>query len=854
MRRRAFLGLSILLSLAFVGFDSAIRLSNIRSLGQERITEYPPARMDPASPSGHQFGQHELILPSVGADGYQWILQTDQAIATRSARVHWVDYDNAPEGREAHWAGPLRWWATGLAAAYRGLHPEVTLPIAVERVAPWANTLLSTVLILGITALIAWRLGAAPASIFILTTVTAYPFYEYFLVGNFDHHALATLTSICGVLFIALGGAGFVGKRGVGQRLGSDRPHSWFAAAAVASAISLWINAATGAPILLGIGVAALIVNWRGQPRASGAKSTSPAPSADEQPRLEPRLWRVWGLVGAACSLAFYAIEYFPDGLDMRLEVNHPLYALAWLAGGDLLARFPRSRSGPGDRGAARRELPMLALDVVLLLLGPAVVLWSGDDTFAIADPFLRRLHEHFIVEFLSLPAYVRLMGSRGLLTSLSALPLVVLPAVLLLYASRPTPRNRAMRVGSVLDTHEQAALVVALVPTLLPLVLSFLEVRWLGVVTALSLVPLAALATVVTSARASHSTASKLAAGIFMLLCVLPYPVRAVTEAVRRAGKPAYQPNDVRQLATRDFATWLRARVGADSVVVFAAPTSTARLIYFGGFRGLGTLYWENLSGLRSSASLAEVSTADALEDGFHTHGVTHLALFSWDGLGAIRAARSGEDGVLADGILSRLEDDVLRARVEKLPEWLDPLYYPLPQDGPLAGEHIEVFEVNEQPSKEMHLVRVAAFLHANGSSDRAERLLEASLPARPNAAALSLLAQLQFARGDHLAFARSIGRLQALLGDPDDSLELADRMNVVLALGLAGEIATAKQQVEVALASADERGLRRTPPRSLATLIALASRFGLAHGREPMLQFATGLLPESERVGLGG
>ena len=51
----------------------------------------------------------------------------------------------------------------------------------------------------------------------------------------------------------------------------------------------------------------------------------------------DPGLFRFWGLVGGGASVAVWLLEYFPNHLGLRLEVNHPLYAAAWIGGGEVL-------------------------------------------------------------------------------------------------------------------------------------------------------------------------------------------------------------------------------------------------------------------------------------------------------------------------------------------------------------------------------------------------------------------------------------------------------------------------------------------------------------------------------------
>ena len=103
---------------------------------------------------------------------------------------------------------------------------------------------------------------------------------------------------------------------------------------------SVWISAATQVPILIGIGAGVLVAGRIG-------RGATPAGSC-----IEPGLLRTWSRVGAAVSVLAYLIEYFPSHLGWRLEVNHPLYALAWLGGGELLcAALPAGVAGaPSSR------------------------------------------------------------------------------------------------------------------------------------------------------------------------------------------------------------------------------------------------------------------------------------------------------------------------------------------------------------------------------------------------------------------------------------------------------------------------------------------------------------------------
>src|SRR5690606_30392379 len=105
-------------------------------------------------------------------------------------------------------------------AAYRAAHPELTVPQALERVAPWANALLLAVVVLVLTPLAAAGLGAAAGALLALGCVAVFPFYDAFGVGYLDHHGAAAAACLAAVLFLAAGGAGWVGAEGSGAAPG----------------------------------------------------------------------------------------------------------------------------------------------------------------------------------------------------------------------------------------------------------------------------------------------------------------------------------------------------------------------------------------------------------------------------------------------------------------------------------------------------------------------------------------------------------------------------------------------------------------------------------------------------------
>ena len=107
------------------------------------------------------------------------------------------------------------------------------------------------------------------------------------------------------------------------------------------------------------------------------------------------------------------------------------------------------------------------------------------------------------------------------------------------------------------------------------------------------------------------------------------PGAVQAVRQTV--AGSE-FSNAEIRNLAQRDVAHWLRQRGGAGRVVVAGSPTGTTLLISQGGLAGLDTLYWENADGLKHAAALFAAPSAEAAHELVRRLGVTHFVFFSWD------------------------------------------------------------------------------------------------------------------------------------------------------------------------------------------------------------------------------
>jgi len=675
------LACALAIALAFLGLDSVARMRGIRALSDLPVVS--------ASWSPSQHGappidrRHFTIVPIVGTDGYQWVLQTEYGLAAGEPRVHWVDYDGPPGGRPTNWSSLFRWWLTAMAWMEQAIRP-VALPSAVERAFPWANTALMALVLLVSTALIRRRFGLAAASLFALLFVTAYPFYEQFAVGYFDHHAFASACAFATVLFAVAGGAGWV--RGDPPALDRDDSPSralwtwlpsprqarwWMIGSGLAGGVGLWTSASTQVPVLVGVGIGAVVTSLAFPPRDA----------AQGVGRVEPTLWRAWGTAGALASGAFYLLEYAPSNIGLRLEVNHPLYALAWFAGGDLLARLAtRMTSGAapprGDRFAMALDTAAIGLVPFLAITFPgAWVIRSGSLVAAI--------HDVSIIEFRSLFARWHDWTWAERAAGLSMLPPLLLLPSAWVAAAHAFPRPLRALVG------------LSLAPALIVTGLGVWQTRWLGNACGLWLATLVALLTALRLGlpmpAASHIRRTLVAA--VTLLAVLPFPIYAGFIWSRIGLLQPVRPTDVKQLVTRDVAHMLRARLGSARGLAVSTPTTSTWLTYFGGVRSLGTLYWDNASGLVATAEiLGAPPPYDVASTAVRALGVTHIALFSWEdplvyeraeSLGGVRTTRhAGETLVRA----------LLAGRT---PPWLRRIPYALPALPTLENAWVALFEV---------------------------------------------------------------------------------------------------------------------------------------------------------------
>jgi hypothetical protein len=655
-----------------------------------------------------------LVLPYYAMDARWWVVHTKQMLREGGWRVRETQMDNAPDGREVHWSSPLVWLLAVLAWVRSwgtGMPPEFFVADAALAAGP----LLLLGLLGGLTWLASRRSGWFPAAFFALVNLTSYPVIRTCLTGEADHHVLVIFFAAGTVLCLVCGGAGFVRAKGKGsvpdEHLPSDgAARAWFAGAGVLGGAALWVSAATAIPILGASLFGGVLCGWafgRGPLRRS----------------LDPGLWLTWGGWGCVASLGFYLLEYFPRHMGWRLEVNHPLHAFAWLGGCFLASRF-LAWSAREERLLRNPSDILLGIMALAALAAPLLmVAWDSGRFFWVGDKFLLSLHQEFINEFQSLPTLVLAAGGNPAWLLYYPWPIAVVVSSVVLPAR-----------GSLGDETRRSLLLLA-PPTLLMQALAVWQVRWTSA--AFGLWAVCALVVMAGLARASDRSlvqrrvfAGLLACGwVSLLFSIVPQFVVRSVEARTCLETPI--PQEIAgNLLLRDIAHRLIQSSPGRVPVVLTGPNASTEMTYHAGLRTVGTLYWENMPGLKRAARIFAAPNAEEAKRELTAAGITHIVVPSWDNFGQAYTSLLAESGEATTGETTFLKSLLNDAEI---PDWLRPFAYPIPSGSGLDTKSVRIFAVIPEQSKFETLYFRGVYHFEIGESEKARPLFEQALSLRP-------------------------------------------------------------------------------------------------------------------------
>ncbi len=646
------MGLSAFLVVFLIG-DTILRHAILDAVTAIRTTDIAPGSV-PVSP-GARLQTDILAMDSY--DGRWWVMHTLEMLRGNGLRIRHTALDNAPQGRELHWSSSII-WLLGMTASLLGALQAKASAACITQAAFWVGPLHLLLCLLLLGGLVARRFGLALALIFTAIFSLSPLVYQCFRAGLVDHHGLVCVFAVASVFCLIAGGGGLVrppGKKADRSRfpiLGIEQARPWFTASGVLGGAALWVSAASFIPVLAGCGggaLAALVLRDRMATRAA------------------PTLWRTWGRAGCLSSLGFYALEYFPMHLGYRLEVNHPFFALAWLGAADLLARLGDALTGQSPFPRGVKSWVTAAAALLAVALPPTLIVLYPQKFFWVSDKFLLLLHNQFIQEFQSLPRLLAQSPPLDVLSEIFTWPLFALAGMAWLITRRLIPKCW------------HALLALALAPTLIMQALGIWQIRWLilsaGLWAVCTLLVLAAYA----DRQGARSMVLRVSFALALLLTFAGKPLLSgfallhLQTVVRTPPKSA-----IPSILARDVAHRLVQSSPQRLSVVLCGPTTATDLNYFAGLKTIGTLYWENIEGLKRAAHMFAAPDEARARELIEQAGVTHILVSTWDnfGIAYVELLRQAGHDVPVAG---RTFIETL-LRDQQPPDWLRPLYYPIP------------------------------------------------------------------------------------------------------------------------------------------------------------------------------
>jgi hypothetical protein len=803
---RAWMAVAIC-AFGYLAWSGHVRMQRVKYVSGLAGRANPVDVLDARSPTGYANGQRELIVPGRNEESFDWIAQTQQMLAQGELRVRRVDYENVPFGRDVGSASPYRWWLGLLALLDHSLSGR-PLGLSVEHVALYGDPLLQLLLVTGAATVVAWRFGGFAAALVAMGLVGLFPFASAFVPGMPGQRGLAEICALGSLLTLLAGMVARPPDEGEQVAPVSDRgARPWFALAGVIGGLGMWVSVQTEAPILLGVFAGALVA------------ARMPGPGVGGPP------WRTWGLCGGWTVMVASLAEYFPGHLSsMRLESVNPLYGLAWLGGGALLARaVPRIR---GERAPwPMREVMVAALAAACVAALPVAMWWKGSPGFLSKDlrwaqltglpdgPVAANSWEWLRRDGPTLGAWATL------------LPLAVLAPALWI-AFRPATEARP-----------RAAIATALGPVAVALAFACARLSFWGVLDA-------ALLALIAAAASGDWGLGRIQGRWILAALVLAFAVPGIMRLAPQAFAGAatvLTPQESGELVDRHLAHWLAKRSGEPGMTVFAPPDETETLSFFGGLRGIGTYSPDNKAGFGNTLAIAGVRTMEEAQDLLEARRVRYIVMPSWDPFFADFARL-----YLVKGMANRPSFFANEFRHWNLPPWLQPVPYQMPVDGGLEGQSVIVLQVVDAQSPAAAAGRLAEYLVETGDLDGAGAAAERLRRFPGDVGALAARAQVQSARGEEGALAMTMDDLLARLSNKGDRyLPWDRRVSLSVVLARAQKFELSREQVRRCVADATEPRLRSLSTGSLFDLLVLSRSFRVEFTDPGMRDLALELLP---------
>ena len=590
---------SILLALWFGGLSWATD-AGIRKFEAHTV-------LDPARPDAPQAWRSARFF--VEPDSYYWLAYARDLRAAGAWRLRFTHADNAPFGREMHWAHLPIWGLMGIARLLEtvGAPPALALELAGRALMPLFGWLCFSALFILLGVRLGWRIAALTVAP--LAAMSNWTFHTL----RPDHHGFQLAFSAGMWLCLAFGGMGWVRKdppsgRGLLEPPMPGQARRWFIASGILGGCGLWLGATVFLFSLaaLAIGAAVSMVFIR-------------PPPAGEPVEIRPDLWRLWGFSGAFVSLFFYAVEYAPHHMGMRLEVNHPLYALCWLGTAECLRAIASWREGNGQ--TSRKGWLLAAGGLLAGELLPLMILFGPAEWYWPSSGIMLRLHTRDINEFWTL---FTVAGPRWPAVFLHAFKLLLLAGLgaLVLHFRRR------------LSFAQQTVLLPLACLSAVFLLLYLWQIRWAPFALATEFLLAAFVLAALAERLRTPPPDPILRSFLFLLPLLLVYQFG---DAAWETAAPLRRLFQVEKIETswltpllqRNLMIQLHAQSEGKPLRLMLPAEMAPAVYYFGAGDSIGSLYWENPAGLAATAEFfGDPLPGSRAREIARERGITHVLM----------------------------------------------------------------------------------------------------------------------------------------------------------------------------------------------------------------------------------
>jgi hypothetical protein len=187
--------------------------------------------------------------------------------------------------------------------------------------------------------------------------------------------------------------------------------------------------------------------------------------------------------------------------------------------------------------------------------------------------------------------------------------------------------------------------------------------------------------------------------------------------------------------LLHRDMAKAILQNANGKPVTVLSSPNSSCLLATMGGFQTMGTLYWENVEGLKTAAQMLNAQSDDEALKMLQERGVTHVSLMTWENFIEPYFKLIYPNPTSGKSVENSFGYKALFKK--ELPRWARPIPYPKNFLSNALQQDVLLLEVvpDQSPEEaEFHLARYQRL--AEGNPVAAEIRLKSILDRSPGAA----------------------------------------------------------------------------------------------------------------------